>query len=85
MYRFRWLFEVLNDGFCAGLASSDKMGAAFLGFPYSSEQHQHALQQFLGASNFAHAYGNPTLNPIDRLYSMQNSYFCTEEASINDE
>lgn len=25
----------------------------------------------------------PLLNPIDRLYSMQNQYFCTETAAQN--
>jgi len=66
------------------MSNGEKMGAAFLSFPYAAEQ-QHALQQFLGAPPFAHGYSNPSLNPIDRLYSMQNSYFCTEDTTMMDE
>ncbi|KAL1456627.1 hypothetical protein WDU94_001342 [Cyamophila willieti] len=61
---------------------SSLSGAAVYNFSssYSSsplESHQQLAAMFL--------QNNPSsapLNPIDRLYSMQNSYFCSEETSL---
>ncbi|GLV33962.1 uncharacterized protein CBL_11155 [Carabus blaptoides fortunei] len=63
-----------------GAHQTDKLETNFMGFPFAAgpgaEPGQHHV--FMGPSHH-HA-----LNPIDRLYSMQNSYFCGEEAGHMD-
>lgn len=53
----------------------------YLGTPTSMDaSHHHSSAMFLHQNTSS----SPavTLNPIDRLYSMQNSYFCSEEANL---
>ncbi|XP_046405003.1 LIM homeobox transcription factor 1-alpha-like, partial [Ischnura elegans] len=55
----------------------DKMDTAFIGFPYSASP--------LDPPNHVFVHQPPSLNPIDRLYSMQTSYFCGEEGAMADQ
>lgn len=58
----------------SGLSQQEKLTSNFM-FPYGSVSE--------GISEQQHVFlplGQPIgLNPIDRLYSMQNSYFCGED------
>ncbi|XP_054276109.1 LIM homeobox transcription factor 1-beta-like [Macrosteles quadrilineatus] len=49
-----------------------KMEPGFLGFPQNPPE----------AMGFLHQAGGLPINPIDRLYSMQTSYFCGEDSGI---
>ncbi|XP_071444958.1 LIM/homeobox protein Lhx3 [Hetaerina americana] len=55
----------------------DKMDTTFIGFPYSASP--------LEPANHVFVHQPPSLNPIDRLYSMQTSYFCGEEGAMADQ
>lgn len=68
----------INYNKCFSLSTDhqpEKMESNFMNFPFSGtggEMNQHMFM----SSTHHHA-----LNPIDRLYSMQNSYFCGEDAN----
>lgn len=61
----------------------ESTGAALYGFSSSYSNStlgapHHVAAMFLQNSSAAPA----ALNPIDRLYSMQNSYFCSEDSNL---
>ncbi|KAF5287666.1 hypothetical protein FQR65_LT12196 [Abscondita terminalis] len=70
-----------------GVASIDKFPNGYVGFPFSSLDSSQ-LSMFItpppAHKNVVTHSVHLDINPIDRLYSMQNSYFCTEESSIID-
>ncbi|EEB11737.1 Insulin gene enhancer protein ISL-2, putative [Pediculus humanus corporis] len=61
----------------------EKMNPGFLGFPYSDS----TLEPAATAHQIFINQGPPPLglNPIDRLYSMQTSYFCGEDTQMVDQ
>ncbi|XP_063236448.1 LIM homeobox transcription factor 1-alpha-like [Bacillus rossius redtenbacheri] len=67
----------------------DKGDGGFLSFQYSSGPGLEAAHAHLHHHHhmFLHQHQPPALglNPIDRLYSMQTSYFCGEEAALVDQ
>ncbi|XP_064214842.1 LIM homeobox transcription factor 1-alpha isoform X2 [Tribolium castaneum] len=56
-------------------------GAAYMGisFPSSLDSGQQNMFMTPPMAHQNPPHANPGLNPIDRLYSMQNSYFCADE------
>lgn len=54
----------------------------YLGLPFPNSIDSSGASIFVQppAAHQSHPHTLPGLNPIDRLYSMQNSYFCEEEA-----
>ncbi|KAB0792731.1 hypothetical protein PPYR_14690 [Photinus pyralis] len=65
----------------------DKFQSGYVGFPFASLD-SGQLSMFLtpppAHKNVVTHSVHLDINPIDRLYSMQNSYFCAEEPSIID-
>ncbi|KAJ3635864.1 hypothetical protein MTP99_008735 [Tenebrio molitor] len=58
-----------------------RRGDGFMGisFPSSLDSGQASMFMTPPMAHQNPPHANPGLNPIDRLYSMQNSYFCAEE------
>lgn len=71
----------------SGLESSGKFHNTYVGFPFSnldSTQISMLMSPPPAHKNVVTHGVHLDINPIDRLYSMQNSYFCTEETPIID-
>lgn len=81
IFLFLYIFFLPSwDFFSDG--SHEKMDSGFLGFPYSGSPLDPAGAGHQIFINQAPPLG---LNPIDRLYSMQTSYFCGEESALVDQ